>query len=92
MAYAAAAEPTPTSIFCAVQSFDAAREMAARGLGVCILPHWLAQADLDAGRLTEIETPLRFPVSRVYLCGLGADPRQAAIAASLKAFCRVNMA
>lgn len=56
-----------------VQSFDAAREMAIRGLGLAFLPHWIAMSDVIDGRLEEVqlsslERSLRFPLSGVYFC------------------------
>ena len=53
-----------------VQSFDAAREMAAQGLGIALLPHWIAKIDLNASRLVvhDKSSPLpKIPTSKIVL-------------------------
>lgn len=83
-----------------VQSFDAAREMAARGLGVSLLPDWIAREDVGRGRLRALSLgtlspSIKFPPSGVYLCSVVPnDESQAisALSASLRNFCHDGLA
>lgn len=82
-----------------VQSFDAAREMTMRGLGICILPHWVAADGVRQDLLEEL--PLDFlgaktinvPKSMIYLCAsleTAAMPVFPAFAKNLQKFCRAT--
>jgi len=82
-----------------VQSFDAAREMAVRGLGLSFLPHWIAAADLADERLEEVplkrvDAALRFPASGIYFCAGATFSRSATyftVARGLKEFCQMTL-
>ena len=56
-----------------VQSFDAAREMAVRGLGTALLPTWVARDAVNQGLLREVAAQeigihASIPVSQAFLC------------------------
>ncbi len=78
-----------------VQSFDSARELAASGLGICLIPEWLALDQLRSRRLIpltggdELLTE-KIPLSRVFaVCSdeRGSDSDEVRIARALRRFC-----
>ncbi len=82
-----------------LQSFDGARQMAVRGLGICMLPQWIAHEDLEENLLEELpmqhlgkkRSPI--PKSTVYLCAnakTAAIPAFASFAKSFRQFARAE--
>lgn len=79
-----------------VQSFDAARAMTVRGLGYCLLPHWIAYESqkehlLENVPLASLGSPIKIPRSGVYLSGPDNGPANALrqrLVTTLKVYCQ----
>ena len=77
-----------------VQSFDAARALAAADLGTAILPNWIASSGLKDRSLTEVRSEFASALAKIqgpkiYFClRSGADKSFANLARHLKRFCR----
>lgn len=80
--------------FSVVQSFDAARALAAADLGTAILPHWIASGGLKDRSLSEVKSEFAAVLAKVsgpkvYFClKNGADKPFTNLARHLKRFCR----
>lgn len=77
-----------------VQSFDAARELAVQGLGMALLPDWLAQEKIREGTLQEVPKDPQFKEgefarSKIYLCYQKEhSPTLSQLAEALQTYCQ----